>query len=56
MNLIEPTLAHVMRKLSHSTPTTLRELRMRVYQIWDNTQGFHAMERLYDGMTRRVNA
>ena len=35
MNLIEPILAHVVRELSHNPPTTLRELRMRVHQIWN---------------------
>ena len=55
MNLVKHILAHVMRDLSHNPPTALRELRMRVHQI-RNEIPKDSLERLYDGMTRRVDA
>ena len=55
MNLIEPILAHVMKELSSNPLTTLRELRMGVQQIWNEIPK-DSLERLYDGMTRRVDA
>ena len=54
MNRIEPALAHVMRELSHNPPTPSRELRMRVHRIWNEIPK-DSLERLYDGMTRRVD-
>ena len=55
MNLIEPILANVIKELSSNPPTTLRELRMGVHQVW-NKKPKDSLERLYDGMTRRVDA
>ena len=55
MNLIEPMLAHVMKEFIRNPKTTLRELRMGVHQIWDEIPK-DSLKRLYDGMTRRVDA
>ena len=52
---MEPILAHVMRELNHSPPTTIRDLRMRAHQILNEIPK-DSLERLYDGMTRRVDA
>ena len=54
MNLIEPMLAHVMKYLSSNPLTTLRELQMRVHQIWNEIPK-DSLERLYDGMTLNEN-
>ena len=54
MNLIEPILAHVMKELRSNPQTTLRELRMGVHRIWNEIPK-DSLERLYDGMTRRVD-
>ena len=41
MSLIESILAHLMREFSINHPATVRELQVRVQQIWNkNTKGF----------------
>ena len=51
MNLIEPTLAHLIKDLSSNPPTTLQKLRMEVHQILNKIPK-DSLERLFDGMTR----
>ena len=50
--LIEPILAGVMRGLSHNNFTKATN---EVHQIWDEIPK-DSLERLYDGMTRCVDA